>query len=62
MPEFSKILRPVPGFLTHGDNLYQVLLFPGISNRIYRIVTISFYSEIYSTPVHRVPRSTTMPG
>lgn len=49
MPEFSKILWPVPGFLTHGDNFYQLLLFPGISNRIYPIVTISFNSEIYFT-------------
>ena len=62
MPEFSKILQPVLGFLTHCDNFSQLVLFPGISNRIYIVVTISFYSEIYFTPVHRVPRSTTMPG
>jgi len=62
MPEFSKILQPVLGFLTQCDNFPQLLLFPGISNSIYLIVTISFYGEIYFTPIHRVPRSATMPG
>ena len=62
MPEFSKFLQPVLGFLTQCDNFYQLLLFPGISNSIYLIVTISFYSEIYFTPIHRVPKSTTMSG
>ena len=49
MPEFSKILRPVLGFLPQCDNFYRLLLFPGISNTIYPIVTISFYGEIYFT-------------
>ena len=62
MPEFSKFLRPVLGFLTHCDNFYRLLLYPGISNTIYPIVTISFYGEIYFTRIKRVSSSTSMPG